>query len=439
MHPFAPVPFYPRVSSLGGAPSHAATSTPSYRTPNDSRAQPHRDTRLRAPRPDGPRRLATVAPSNSSSDVSSVELWRLSVLDGAIPPAPPGTPVSVANVKLVGTPTSASPRLGLGVGQRHSRSGEPMSPASSTTWGESQCLWDGDVGEWKQEAFPLLVQRPGPAAKPMRHRNQYFKTKPCRFYGEPGGCIKGDRCNFIHEHPDEARRPSGLVAAVPPEVVSEGELESGAESSVQGESPSTVATSDHTPSVTSGSESKKSNFYPVTWRIVGGGVMMSGKREVCENFMAGHCPDGADCRFAHPETNEEEYTPYQEPPPVYSPISPILSPVMFAYPVVYPTLSPPQPFALPAVIPPQTPKSGFMPPNLAITPMPQVQVQASGVAYPYSPHRVVDGTTLTERQPEPYAQGFPATRPVVRPVSTPPTPMQGPDTGVARLFAAEMP
>ena len=122
---------------------------------------------------------------------------------------------------------------------------------------------------------------------------------------------------------------------------------------------------------------------------------------------------------------------------MYSPISPILSPVLFAYPVVYPTLSPPQPFALPAVTPPsQPPKTGYMPPHLTISPIPipQIQVQPSGgSALPYSPHRVVDGTTLAERQLEPYAQAFPATRPVVRPVSTPPTPMQVPDTGVARV------
>ena len=72
---------------------------------------------------------------------------------------------------------------------------------------------------------------------------------------------------------------AGRLALPAPEIVSEGEGESGAESSVQGESPSTIATSDHTPSVTTQSEQKKSNFYPVTWRVVGGGVMMSGRRE----------------------------------------------------------------------------------------------------------------------------------------------------------------
>lgn len=39
-------------------------------------------------------------------------------------------------------------------------------------------------------------------------------------------------------------------------------------------SPSTAATSEH---VSEHAEQKK-NFYPVTWRVVGGGVMMSGKR-----------------------------------------------------------------------------------------------------------------------------------------------------------------
>ena len=84
----------------------------------------------------------------------------------------------------------------------------------------------------------------------------------------------------IHEHPDEGSHPTGLVA--PAEAYSESEAEpelSGAESSVQGDtfsplSPSTAPTSEHVPEH---KESKK-NFYPVTWRVVGGSVMMSGQR-----------------------------------------------------------------------------------------------------------------------------------------------------------------
>lgn len=45
-------------------------------------------------------------------------------------------------------------------------------------------------------------------------------------------------------------------------------------------SPSTAATSEH---VSEHAEQKK-NFYPVTWRVVGGGVMMSGKRMLQDVF-----------------------------------------------------------------------------------------------------------------------------------------------------------
>lgn len=159
--------------------------------------------------------------------------------------------------------------------------------------------------------------------------------------------------------------------------------------------------------------------------------------------------------------------PYAEPLPMYSPMSPLLSPVVFAYPVVYPTISPTQPFAPPAVAghlsaaspdtvtPSHTPKSGptysAMRPNLTITPI--SPVQPSGMPYTYSPHRVVDGTTLENREHESGPQGLleghlrtaSAARAVVRPVSTPPAPIQGPEAGVARvrcvspmLFASEI-
>lgn len=60
------------------------------------------------------------------------------------------------------------------------------------------------------------------------------------------------------------------------------------------------------------------NFYPITWRVVGGGVMMGGQREyqcnrlfdiiaeakgigeVCQEYMAGRCHEGNDCKYAHP-------------------------------------------------------------------------------------------------------------------------------------------
>ncbi|KAI6098109.1 hypothetical protein F5141DRAFT_438298 [Pisolithus sp. B1] len=41
------------------------------------------------------------------------------------------------------------------------------------------------------------------------------------------------------------------------------------------------------------------DFYPITWRVIGGGVMMGGERRICDAFVAGRCRDGDDCKFAH--------------------------------------------------------------------------------------------------------------------------------------------
>ena len=87
----------------------------------------------------------------------------------------------------------------------------------------------------------------------------------------------------IHESPDEGRRPNGMAA--PAEIVSEGEGESAAESSVQGAmSPTTASTSEHSPETGITHPETKKNFYPVSWRVVGGGVMMSGKRTYGAGF-----------------------------------------------------------------------------------------------------------------------------------------------------------
>ena len=109
--------------------------------------------------------------------------------------------------------------------------------------------------------------------------------------------------------------PVHAHASVAPASDTEGEqeleIESGPESSVPSEfSPRTATMSDvgASPFAEGGSDAqKKNNFYPVTWRVVGGGVMMSGRREPCEAFMAGHCAEGADCRFAHPDTCESSF------------------------------------------------------------------------------------------------------------------------------------
>lgn len=84
----------------------------------------------------------------------------------------------------------------------------------------------------------------------------------------------------MHEAPERGRLPTGL--AVGADVMSEGEEESAADSSVQGElSPSTAATSEAPTCSSVTAEDQKTNFYPVTWRVVGGGVTLGGKRKLC--------------------------------------------------------------------------------------------------------------------------------------------------------------
>jgi len=66
-------------------------------------------------------------------------------------------------------------------------------------------------------------------------------------------------------------------------------------------------------------ELHKRGIYPITWRVIGGGVMMGGHRkclalpprflpltphtyiigEVCVQYLDGTCTDGDDCRFSH--------------------------------------------------------------------------------------------------------------------------------------------
>ncbi|KAF7980638.1 hypothetical protein HWV62_37444 [Athelia sp. TMB] len=46
-------------------------------------------------------------------------------------------------------------------------------------------------------------------------------------------------------------------------------------------------------------EKKSQGFYPISWRVIGGGVMMGGSREICRAFTAGRCDKGEDCPFAH--------------------------------------------------------------------------------------------------------------------------------------------
>ncbi|KIK90551.1 hypothetical protein PAXRUDRAFT_14285 [Paxillus rubicundulus Ve08.2h10] len=120
----------------------------------------------------------------------------------------------------------------------------------------------------------------GPAKKPLA-----YKTKLCRFYAASGKCTSGDKCTFIHDAGSdrtisEVSLPETdhqAAATLPPKPVNKYD------------------------------DYKARDFYPITWRVIGGGVMMGGERQICPAFVAGNCKYGDDCKLAH-ETDIEADT-----------------------------------------------------------------------------------------------------------------------------------
>lgn len=131
--------------------------------------------------------------------------------------------------------------------------------------------------------------------------------------------------------------------------------------------------------------------------------------------------------------------------PMFSPISPI-SPVLVPYPVMYPFVPSIQAFAFPTLptglpmAPPASIQAATTPKGMhrAKKSLTLITPTAQPVAMPqaYSSHRIVDGSTLLDREPPAgmyRPDGIWAARSVVRPLSTPPTPVHGPDVGMARV------
>lgn len=83
-----------------------------------------------------------------------------------------------------------------------------------------------------------------------------YRTKPCKFFSARKTCPEGNKCRFIHdlEKGKKARKADNQE------------------------------------------ELKARDYYPITWRVIGGGVMMG---LPCKALAAGYCPDGNNCRLAH--------------------------------------------------------------------------------------------------------------------------------------------
>ncbi|KAF8895606.1 hypothetical protein BD779DRAFT_740310 [Infundibulicybe gibba] len=78
-----------------------------------------------------------------------------------------------------------------------------------------------------------------------RQKLANYRTKPCKFFTEENGCPRGDRCTFIHSNNKDGPSNSNGTKPVTPKTQE---------------------------------DSQKKDYFPVNWRVIGGGVPVSNKR-----------------------------------------------------------------------------------------------------------------------------------------------------------------
>ncbi|KDQ62631.1 hypothetical protein JAAARDRAFT_189925 [Jaapia argillacea MUCL 33604] len=160
--------------------------------------------------------------------------------------------------------------------------------------------------------FAYPVQQGIPPISPIKQRSAPppYKTKPCKFFYTEDGCPKGDKCTLYATRRFVVfvacmltpRSTSSLHEPASPKVrarahtVSSTGHMSRRKAAAESRSPHRP---DGPPS-SSGSEvdenGKKRNFFPITWRIIGGGVMMGNPTEPskCRSCAKGSCTHGCD-------------------------------------------------------------------------------------------------------------------------------------------------
>ncbi|CCM04926.1 uncharacterized protein FIBRA_07123 [Fibroporia radiculosa] len=279
----------------------------------------------------------------------------------------------------------------------------------------------------------------------LTRRSMFYKTKPCKFYHANGSCIKGDKCNFIHGSLTEAQSIAHNKEGLP--APNDYACSSSTSSTESGEA--SGRSRDNTPKTSPlATESNMAkNFYPVTWRVIGGGVMMGGQREMCQDFMAGRCSEGDDCRFAHPEDDSTPLFPVDGrlsamAPGLPSPCADAMNPAVarrYLHDGALVTSRPVESMLFPRSRPKYRRK---IIPKLVIIPPPRTILSPEN----YSAHRIVDGSSLRHyespdsQDTHRVASDSPeaVARSLVRPLSTPPVTVTR-NIKVQRLFAAESP
>jgi len=114
-----------------------------------------------------------------------------------------------------------------------------------------------------------------------RYKTSNYKTKVCKYFSIHGNCPNGNECTFIHEEPlptttQILRAPPGL----PPKPTSQQE------------------------------ENRKRNYFPVSWRVIGGGVLI-GDLSHASTSKNGGSPawsDDAEEDYAENCSNQQSYS-----------------------------------------------------------------------------------------------------------------------------------
>lgn len=176
---------------------------------------------------------------------------------------------------------SGSPTLLPPVALRRQSTAAPFFPEHSfTDWTTYSTSCNAKADPYGRFVMPPFVAQPpmqstGPShdkRTPRMRKPFACQTKPCRYFVATGKCPNGDKCTFIHD-------------SVPRKSM---ENSSNTSTSINARE---LASKKH--------DCQSKDFYPITWRVIGGGVMMGGERKICDAFIAGHCGDGDDCKFAH--------------------------------------------------------------------------------------------------------------------------------------------
>ncbi|KAI9573667.1 hypothetical protein HD554DRAFT_2167231 [Boletus coccyginus] len=231
---------------------------------------------------DDPDDKSDPSSADSSSTATSIDYQPRTALDTTWSEG-----VELGTVRGV---ASAAGDLGTNLSPRYAGYRYPIFPSVTTEYmaGQDRAISGQYFEEGSTVALPspfLLPWQDDARKKPLAH-----KTKPCKFYATNGKCTSGEKCTFIHDPESKGNsKKSPPKLALPTDVKLP---------------PKPLDKYD---------DCRARDFYPITWRVIGGGVMMGGQRQICTAFAAGHCKYGDDCKLAHETQVEANQVGFIEP------------------------------------------------------------------------------------------------------------------------------